>query len=77
MGFRGSINLLVSRTPVPIRYIGQGWDYTLSESGVKPHGKKSSGRSFRFPPGPGWSDRDPRASLDSRPSSWSKTTSHN
>jgi hypothetical protein len=65
-GFRGSINLLTSRTPVPSRNIGQGRDSKPSESGVKPHGKKISGRSFRFPR-PGWNDRDPRASLDSQP----------
>jgi hypothetical protein len=46
----------VPSTPVPSRYIGQGRDSKPSESGVKPDRKKSSGRSFRFPPGPGWTD---------------------
>jgi hypothetical protein len=41
--FRGSINLLASHTPVPIRFIGQGRDSKPSESGVKPQGKKSWG----------------------------------
>jgi hypothetical protein len=45
------VNLLASRTPVPSRCIGQGRNSKPSESGVKPHGKKSSGLSFRFPPG--------------------------
>jgi len=40
-----------SRMPVPSQYIKQGRDSKPSESGVKPHGKKSSGRSFRSPPG--------------------------
>ena len=47
--------------------VGQGLDSKPSEGGVKPRGKKSSGQSFHFPPGPGWNDRDPRASIDSQP----------
>ena len=66
-GFWGSINLLASHTPIPSGCVGQGRDSKPSEGGVKPRGKKSSGGSFRFPPGPGWNDRDPRASLDSQP----------
>ena len=31
--------------------------------------RKSSGRAFRFPPGPGWNFRDPRESLDPQPKS--------
>jgi hypothetical protein len=45
-----------------------------------PHGKKSSGLSFRFPPGPGWNDGTteiPEHCLNLNQSLWSKTTSHN
>jgi len=59
-GFRGSINLLASHTPIPCGCVGQGRDSKLSEGGAQPRGKKSSGRSFRFPPGPGWNDRGVR-----------------
>jgi hypothetical protein len=66
-GFLGSINLLASHTPIPSGYVRQGLDSKPSEGGVKPRGKKSSGQSFHFPPGPGWNDRDPRESIDSQP----------
>ena len=73
-----SINLLASCTPVPSRYIGQGRDSKPSESGVKPYGKKSSGRSFRFPRVRAGTTEIPERRLTlANPSSWSKTTSHN